>query len=495
MGLPTRDVQNDRGRRPGQAADRVREPEPVRHGVLDAAAVMRMQRAAGNAAVTRLVRREPAVPAAWRVQRAIGWSDASTEGKAWNAPTASGRPPGVGKILRVALEGVSEGIQDSKAVAKAKIPGLTPESAKGKAIALVFDAPKPPREVEVLIFLHGYTESAGDRPFAGWRALNPKTRPRRTPRPGSDAEYLANLRQGVDDKDVAPVRDVALDRAEQQLEASGQTQLVVVLPQGGLFSEFGKRGDADFDAPEYAKEIVKRLFDEHVWKDATDDKERPTLGRVSMAGHSGAGATLSAMAHETVRNPAKETRKAASSSLTGDLVLFDAMTWKQLTWFKQWALARLDADLAALKTKPTEKDKREYLRTSQKLRGYYSTGAHGGSYVKKYEDLDTAIDGWFAKHMDELGSVAGCLRGNFLSVGIDVGHEELMRGAKAGAPPPAGAGGLLDAIRALNPTDADMGAACKAGDARLAKLPKPKADKAGKAKPSKGRSKPKAPAR
>ena len=37
-------------------------------------------------------------------------------------------------------------------------------------------------------------------------------------------------------------------QTEQQLEESGQTQLVIVLPQGGLTSQFGKGGTTDFDA-------------------------------------------------------------------------------------------------------------------------------------------------------------------------------------------------------------------------------------------------------
>ena len=47
-------------------------------------------------------------------------------------------------------------------------------------------------------------------------------------------KHMQDLRRGIDPTDVAPVRDVALDQAEQQLEDSQEKQLVIVIPQGGL---------------------------------------------------------------------------------------------------------------------------------------------------------------------------------------------------------------------------------------------------------------------
>ncbi len=192
--------------------------------------ILALNRSAGNRAVAGLL------------QRKVGWSDASKQGKAWNADEHV-----FGKVRRIPLEGLAEGTDASVRGAKGRmIPELSSESATGKAIVLVpagLDATAP---IEVLLFLHGWTEGL-HRPYAGWRELV-------DPKPSTDKlgdslkERLPRLRQGLDATDTAPVRDLALDQVEQQLEESGQTQLVIVLPQGGLKSQFGKEGTMDFDA-------------------------------------------------------------------------------------------------------------------------------------------------------------------------------------------------------------------------------------------------------
>jgi hypothetical protein len=233
--------------------------------------------------------REGRPPGPVLVQRAIGWSDASKAGHAWNAGERL-----VGKIRRIPLEGLPVGLPAEKAlkpvwddkdkkwafvVEPTKITALSPESATGKAIVLVPEALDATRKIEVLVFLHGHTEGT-HRPFAGWRALV-------MPKPGDPNP----LRQGIDAGDVAPVRDVALDQAPQQLEESKQTQTVIVLPPGGLHSQFGrgdgKVGGFDFDSASYVNEIVSRLFTERVWRDAKKQvaQKAPDVGRVTMAGH------------------------------------------------------------------------------------------------------------------------------------------------------------------------------------------------------------------
>lgn len=400
---------------------------PIPMLALDPAALLELQRTAGNQAVTALL--EGKTPSGWartRVQRSIGWKTASKEGDAWNVDEHK-----VGKIRRIPLEGLAQGLQES-----AMIRQLSSESAKGRAIVLVPESLDPNKPIEVLVHLHGYTEDTS-RPFAGWRALAPaagKTK----------SQTLHALRQGVDDKDVAPVRDVALDQAEQQLEESGYAQQAMVLPQGGLKSQFGKAGDYDFDANAYVQEIVIRLATEGVWKKV------PIVGRVSMAGHSGASTTLAKMARESVNRQAGQ-KAGASSTLSGDLVLFDAINSSDLPAFTDWALMRLDQDMAALKTKKTEAEKLRYLQTAQKLRGYYSTGEGGGMYKKKYKKLQGAIDGWFKTHAAELGPIAGSLYANFVVDNpVPVSHEELMRGVVAGKKR-AGKGSILDALKALHP--------------------------------------------
>jgi hypothetical protein len=275
---------------------------------------------------------------------------------------------------------------------------------------------------------------------------------------------------------------VALDEAEQQLEDSGNTQTIMVLPQGGLHSNFG-----DINPGAFAREVIGRL------KTLLNTSASPDqiVGRITMGGHSGSGATLAKLALASIASdkaakeaakmaaklgkPVESPKPVASPPLTGDLVIFDAIYGLKTDWqygaFRDWALMRLNNDLAALKGKVTDAEKEQYLREAPKLRGYYSTDpAHGGSYVSIYVVLQNAIDGWFKQHADELGHYAGCLRENFnVDHPVPVSHEELMRGVKAGESRDLKIwkfhlqrGSILDALKALDPKAVAAGGACPA---------------------------------
>jgi hypothetical protein len=144
------------------------------------------------------------------VQRDIGWKDASTAGKGWNVG-----PQSVGKIRRLPLQDLKRGLEKDVAQKfvlddpdtgeghfepeSTKIPALSPESAKGRAIVLVPEALDATNDIEVVVFLHGFTEDTG-RPFAGWRALTPPKPPAPGARPrkkSKDEELLERLRQGT----------------------------------------------------------------------------------------------------------------------------------------------------------------------------------------------------------------------------------------------------------------------------------------------------------
>ena len=393
---------------------------------------------AGNRAVAGLL-------SGRMLQRKLGWSDAVKDGYAWNDDERLVD----GTIRRIPLEDLGEGLQQDAA-----IPALTSESAKDRAIVHIPKALDAGQPIEVVVFLHGFTEGT-HRPFAGWRTL-PKLKSRRTPgRPKGSAE-METLRQGIDSTDVAPVRDVALDQVPQQLAASGQTQTVIVLPQGGLYSQFGKAGggsdDYDFNSWTYVAKIVSRLQAEKVWKDANgkDAAAAPKVARVSTAGHSGAGKTLKRMAEQSVRPGSAP----GSGPLTDDLLLYDAMnSWDQLKAFKDWALMHLDNALIVV-TSPTLDDvtKLKYLRGAQKLRSY----ATGGNYKTRNDSLKTAIDDWFKANKSKLGKFEAPLRANFVVRNINEGskvfiqHEEMLRGAKGGTARATGAGNILDALKGLH---------------------------------------------
>jgi hypothetical protein len=415
------------------------------------------------------------------VQREIGWEGASKEGEAWNA---KGGRRDVGGILRLPLDGLDVGLQSKKAtyyeqnkegdwVAKEEgtnIAGLSPESAtgtgtKGRAIVLVPKSltgegafPKGKGTIDVVIFLHGFTEGTG-RPFAGWRAL------------AKGAKKNA-LRTGLDkdSKDTAPVRDVGLDQAEQQLEESGLPRTIMILPQGGLHSQFGKGGDYSFDSTSFATKIVERLKTEGQLKTGAGASE--ILGNVTMAGHSGAGATLSSMAKASV---AQMQAGKAPTALTGDLLLFDAINGRQqFNNFKDYAEERLKADLKALKALKTVAERIAYLKTAPKLLGYWSKG---GGYKIAYTNLQHAINQWFIKNASELDplGVAGCLHANYSVYNkVEVDHEELMRGHEAGKDRKQGEGTILKALTAANPTYTDCPTLGDLMEPKALKWPEPK---------------------
>jgi hypothetical protein len=384
-----------------------------------------LHRSMGNRAMGRLAR---------VLQRQVGWTDAVTDGYGWNK-----RETSRGAIRRIPLEGLPVGLPKD-----APIRNLTTESAERRAVVLLPKALDATQEVEYLIFLHGHTENSKTRPFAGWRAYKaPKKKP-------EDNAETVRLRKGIDATDVAPVRDVALDQAEDQLEDSGLEQLVILLPQGGLFSQFGDAGDKNFDAANYVDKIAARLLTERCWVDAegrpVSDKP-PKRGRVTMAGHSGAGATLSNMANEAVRliNPGDKELPASvpSSPLTGDLVIFDAINGdKQYKAFKRWVQTRLNEDLKVLTGGGDDQRKLKYLQSAPKLRGFFTD-----LYKDPYTDLENVIRAWFSKHAAELGPFARCLRQNFMLTHVDSSHEELMRGIGSGK---TRRHGVLEALKDLH---------------------------------------------
>jgi hypothetical protein len=422
---------------PAQRGKSAAVPATLRSSILE------LQRSAGNRAVARLL------------QRKVGWSDASLQGNKWNADEHM-----VGKVRRIPLEGLAEGLDANvKGAAGRKISGLSSEGATGKSIVLVPAALDATGSIEVIVVLHGFTEGL-HRPYAGWRELvDPK--PPTAGQGKTLEERLPRLRQGIDASDTAPVRDVALDQVEQQLEESGQTQLVIVLPQGGLKSQFSKDGTTDFDAGRYVTEIVTRLRTEKRWRDATGKPidASPSVRRVTMAGHSGAGAALSNMTNEAVNakrglKPGKD--GPASSVLTGDLVIYDAINGSQLDRFIAWATMRLDEEFAMLTDAGvSDEAKLFHLQTAQKLRGFTTE-----TYIAAYIALDNAINRWFASHSAKLGAWAGCLRANFALDFVDVSHEELMRGSLAGRPRAAGTGTILQAIQDLHPARLLSNQAC-----------------------------------
>ena len=329
--------------------------------------MLNLQVAAGNAAVSVLLQRQP-LPQA-------GWSDPDPVadpaiGASWNK---AGRF--VGKVGRYPLQGLPEGTQQEwKGPESLKL--TQQEGAKGKAIGLVHKDIKLDKPVIVLVHLHGYAENASTRPYAGWRQ-HKKTR---------------------------KVRDVEHDRIAQQIEAAGDPQIIVVLPQGGEQSQFGKDAKDPYNtfvSDKYVDAVLKELVRVKVLAQV------PAPVRVVISAHSGGGHTVGSMlaAENQKRAGGQPTGLSSAPSTLGGVVLFDAMTWNELKTVKAWVLGELNK-LRAVLSDPAKSagDKQKALENAPRFRGYYSLGE---SYVGKYENLEQAIRGWFVTNGASLGAVRG----------------------------------------------------------------------------------------
>jgi hypothetical protein len=375
------------------------------------------RRAVWQAAST--LQRSPASQHLTAVQRddpKPGWS-----GVADTSPNKTTKD--IGGIRRIPIEGLTQGNQD----AAPDPEGSTSEAANGRAIVLIpvalLDPAKPPASVELLLHLHGWG--------IGWR-----TRSKAGPEKGMGA---------------GTVRDEALNKIEAQLEASGRGQMMAVLPQGANKSQFGEK----FNSDAYLKDVFDRLVAMKIWPAA------PKVGNLVLAGHSGAGATLSEMLKDKSRLPSTIGRLA-------EVVLFDAINGPvELKKTTEWVLAQLDTEAKAIAGESTKEKQLDFVTNKgMRFRGYYTPkywkqATKDGEklwldpptnkkpqyildednkpkwfgYGVQYEKLKADIDAWFAalekkKVLDP--EVFAKLRANYevKQVGSGVTHEGVIGSGK-----------------------------------------------------------------
>ena len=376
--------------------------------------VLGLQAAAGNTAVSGLLQRQP--QAVWSdadpaVDPAVNWS--------WNKAAHF-----IGPIGRYPLQGLTEGNQGEwKSGASAQ---LSKEGAKGTAIAYVHKDIKADKPVTLVVHLHGYTESAKSRPYAGWRQH----------------------------KRTHKVRDVEHDRVANQLDAAGDPQIIVVLPQGGEESQFGKDPKNPyntFSSDDYVKTVLAEL------KRVNGVKAVPTTVKVVISAHSGGGHTVGSMlaAENEKRKGAKVGDHSSAPSSLGGLMLFDAMTWGELKTVKEWVRGELSKLLAAL-TAAAPANRQKLIDDAPRFRGYYTLGE---SYVLKYQDLDGAIRQWFVDNDAALAALGPGWADKIWPLfqvipwGGKPGetHETIVRGTPLNVT--QATGNLSDALKAIkNPT-------------------------------------------
>jgi hypothetical protein len=390
---------------------------PVDENRLGPDTLLKLQRDAGNQAVTGLVR---------AVQRVGGWSGADPRaGKG----LASGEPAtgwnvgehAVGSIRRIPIDGLTQGLQSAssadggKSLTTENVAGsptgparseAAEQAGRGRAVALIPSAIRPERPVDVLFHLHGNTENAG-RDYAGWRQH----------------------------KDTGAVRDVERDRIEQQIEGTKSPQLVGVLPMGMNQSQFGS-----ISPDSYIRDAFDRLAELGAWKAA------PQKFRVVLSAHSGGGFTVEKMMRG---------RKGFQLPQNlGMIILFEAnnnlkgLQKGEQQAFTAWAIGQLNAHLVVLtSTTRTDSEKRAYLAQATRLRAFFDP-RKGHSYGKIYGPLRTAIADWFTANGAKLGPYLAETRTLLQIVEQSVGHEGQMR---------AGLGSALSALPgtpgAGNPTN------------------------------------------
>jgi hypothetical protein len=411
--------------------DQRRAPEPQGDA---AARVLALQRGAGNAAVTQLLRKDK-VPQG-EAPRSGGWNETTRE---------------VAGTKRVPVEGLTAGNQDPD------VKSQSAEGAAGKAVVVVPNSVDVKANPDVLLFFHGMGN-------LGYRE-------RKT----------ADKARGP----AGTVHDVEVDRIEQQLAHSGRN-MIGVLPQGTNAATFGIA-----DPPAYVTEVLGKAA-------AQLSVPAITQGRIVVSGHSGGGRPAVAAATKmTAKTPATDDEwfnqpplflfdginGPIETNTIGDLV-------------EKWLdadLVRIKAssDGAALLKRRAIK-----LRSTHTNSALYTATNLGGKYENEVPDgvdenkkpktkkviveiapeksLKGRIDGWFRRHKDELGTLAAPLRAQYdvpdqavsgsheATVGTgELETDKTKRGAapsgltdeshKAGVPGYSGGGHLEDSISKLPP--------------------------------------------
>jgi hypothetical protein len=350
--------------------------------------VLRLQQHLGNAAVARLL-----APPLQRDTTA-GWGDATPGG--WNEGKRT-----VEDIDRYPIADLGDfGIEQTKTTDEERQTDSkhhTTESAGHRCIALVPKALDPKQPTDVLLHFHGFTNRTSD-PYAGWRQ-----------------------------RDDGTVRDVAQDRIEAQMRASGQTQTIAILPQGISHSQFGK-----VPTDPYIGAVMDRLRDRGVKL----NKDY----RVILSAHSGGGNTVIANLNK---------QAGGKGQHAAEVVLFEAM-WEggQQQAVSQWATTQLDKAYATIVHASSEAEKQAAIASCPVLRAYYSGAT--AVYVRSYTALERDLQAWFAGHADKLGSFAAELQAHFQVRKVGgTNHESLIHGL--GGPE---AGPLADALRAEHTPEA-----------------------------------------
>lgn len=273
----------------------------------------------------------------------IGWSGAP-------AGTRNAGESHVGRIRRIAVGGLSQGFQSRAGSPSGRAIVLIPSSAGANP----FDPTKP---VDVLLHFHGH-----------------------------DTTYGADAADHYKDVDIFQI--------ESQLEASGKTQLVGILPQGDAVSSFGDaaanvsppacdpKNKKGFDSDAFVREIFAALSANNLWSSAATSSPTaaPGVGNVMISGHSGAGELI----NENLLGGARGSSLPSQLGQLKEITLFDAINGPcEFLALSDWLQRTLTQEAADLKGK-AEPEQLKYLKQSMRFRSYFERSAAIGDYYSKW---------------------------------------------------------------------------------------------------------------
>lgn len=250
------------------------------------------------------------------LRRAPGWAGS----KGINAKETA-----VGAVLRVPLDGLAVGHQPGG-------PGT------GRAIALVPSTFDPTQPADILLHFHGHNNGYAES--------------------GSQA------------------RDTREERIEAQMQASGRSQLIGILPQGDMKSSFGTQGGQKaLNTDDLVDAVLAALDRQDVVK------PRPKVSGVAITGHSGAGELI----NEKLLGGAAGSALPSRNGPLKEVALFDAVNGpNEFAALQRFLRGKLSGELAALRALPDAAAQTAFLKTSFRFRAWYSHSRETGSFYSQW---------------------------------------------------------------------------------------------------------------
>lgn len=335
-------------------------------------AVQQIARKYGNTQLQRLLHAQPKTTLTTTLQRTpqVGWSDATSQSRNAGETRVPVDPQNAttNGTRRIPVSGLRGGTGENDAQREnnrqQRINQLTGESAQHRAIVIIPDilrlnATNP--TADILLHFHGTN--------TGFRRRRGQTE----------------------------TMDVSTYQIEQQLQASGRTDMIGILPQGA-FS--GNHSEFNVNRQSYIQEIFDFLNTSNLWRPGQALQVRP--GQTVLSGHSGGGLEISQRMQADLNQARQSADHNPNPNNIRGVFMFDAIHQGDLSTVENWVVAQLNNDLQHLNdlaqrfSNPTERTTQQlgYLQHSMFFRGFNSESDQN-EYDTRYQHLTGVIDNWF----------------------------------------------------------------------------------------------------